>query len=63
MPKTVDYKKLVGILLDRFCDYDGVSEVIYFLFKLGYTKENIIELKFKAEDFDDVINNIEDFEN
>lgn len=53
----IDYKELADLLLDHYCESWGVDETIYFLYHtLEYNKEHLLELDFKEEDIDRVIN-------
>lgn len=47
MNKTiVNYEQLANILLDKVCNHEGIFETVGFLFDIGYTREELLELGF-----------------
>ena len=51
----VNYRELADLLLDYLVDGLGIIETIGFLYSRGYTKEQLLELDFSAEDIEEAI--------
>lgn len=51
----INYRELADLLLDYLVDGLGIIETIGFLYSRGYTKEQLLELDFSAEDIEEAI--------
>jgi hypothetical protein len=48
----IDWERLANDLLDRYCEVENPNEVISWLLAIGYTREELITLKFDEDAVD-----------
>ena len=48
----IDWERLANDLLDRYCEAESPNEVISWLLAIGYSREELITLKFDKEAVD-----------
>lgn len=48
----IDWERLANDLLDRYCEVESPNEVISWLLAIGYSREELITLRFDKEAVD-----------